>query len=268
MSRIIASEPRSISSHGPTVGFIRDGGDAVRPEWWRWLTLRGEKVHQIGNVCETCDFFFERAGGDHRPVEVPQVTAALAEGLRCLEPLAADLFSELLPSGDYEVLLLESTVEDAILGGPRDYFTHEQVEAWGIDDVVGKPHDPKTHYYRAASLQLGDRRRLFEFVVPLVRREQLDQERVSFYEQRLAAGLRPTAVAISVLDVKAPCEALDGGESEMHDCFAHYLLDGHHKIEAAARARKPVSILSFLAKGQSICIDEDIQTLMAVFKGD
>lgn len=48
--------------------------------------------------------------------------------------------------------------------------------------------------------------------------------------------------------------ATGGGE---HWCLAHYLLDGHPKVYAAASADAPVGLLSFLAVCQSIAEPED-----------
>ena len=42
----------------------------------------------------------------------------------------------------------------------------------------------------------------------------------------------PAALAVSILDVK---EAVDSEtEVKTHRCFAHFLLDGHHKVFAAS----------------------------------
>ena len=55
----------------------------------------------------------------------------------------------------------------------------------------------------------------------------------------------PTAVAYSLLDLVAP--AVDHGtDYYMHWVLTHFLLDGHHKFEAAAASGRPVRLLSLL----------------------
>jgi hypothetical protein len=111
-----------------------------------------------------------------------------------------------LPAGRYRAMLTELTPEFVEPGGPADYFSREQVQLWGVDPALGKPHDPRTDYYRASSLLLGDVRQFFEFLVPLVPSAHLDEETVPGYRERLREGGRPTALAISVIDVKQPAD--------------------------------------------------------------
>lgn len=52
-----------------------------------------------------------------------------------------------------------------------------------------------------------------------------------------------------------PCE---------HWCLTHFLLDGHHKLEAAATAGRPVRLLSLLALGEGMSGAEDWARLPAL----
>jgi hypothetical protein len=89
----------------------------------------------------------------------------------------------------------------------------------------------------------------------------LHADAVAAYKASLSRGVVPTALAISVLDVKQP--AVWQGEREIteHWCLSHYVLDGHHKLYAAAQAGKPITMLSFLAA------DKGVSTLEQVSKG-
>jgi hypothetical protein len=55
------------------------------------------------------------------------------------------------------------------------------------------------------------------------------------------------------------------GGSYFEWTLAHFLLDGHHKVMAASRVKKPISILSFLLLNGPFCSvdleDETIQKL-------
>ncbi len=70
---------------------------------------------------------------------------------------------------------------------PGDYFAEEQVATWGIDAGA----------------------HLFEFIVPMVPPSWSDPAITFVHAQRLRDSSRPTAVAVSILDV---CElATDAG---------------------------------------------------------
>lgn len=145
-------------------------------------------------------------------------------------------------------------------GGPSDYFTHEQVSTWGVDPFVGASENPATPYHRTFETSVGQDRHLYEFVVPMVPPSWNDNERVADYTN--AAGATPsTAVAYSLLDVIQP--AMERGEDYYeHWVFSHFLLDGHHKVEAAAAAGRPVRLLSLVDERISIASPEELSTLV------
>ena len=72
-----------------------------------------------------------------------------------------------MPKGAYQVLLSQVQPKLVVPGDENDYFTHEQVELWGIDSFWGLPHSPKTEYYRLSTQPLAGRRSQFEFLVPI-----------------------------------------------------------------------------------------------------
>jgi hypothetical protein len=75
----------------------------------------------------------------------------------------------------------------------------------------------------------------------------LRAEAINLYKDALSQGDLPTALAVSVLDVKQPSFWDGNPDVNEHWCLSHYLLDGHHKMYAASELGVPVSILSFLA---------------------
>lgn len=73
-----------------------------------------------------------------------------------------------------------------------------------------------------------------------------DQARVTAYATDLERGATPTAVAVVILDVCAP--AVDHGpDYYTHWMLTHFLLDGHHKMQAAADTARPLQLLSLLS---------------------
>jgi hypothetical protein len=47
-----------------------------------------------------------------------------------------------------------------------------------------------------------------------------------------------------------------------HACLAHYLVDGHHKVFAAGKARLPLILISFLAIDKGISSTDEIEQVI------
>lgn len=90
-------------------------------------------------------------------------------------------------------------------------------------------------YYRGRSLPLDEHCQLFEFIMPMFPFTWLDPKRLSHYSDEITRGILPTAFTLSILDVKQPAVWKGDPKITEHWCLAHYLLDGHHKMHAAAQ---------------------------------
>jgi hypothetical protein len=92
----------------------------------------------------------------------------------------------------------------------------------------------------------------------------LSEERIQYYQELILKGEKPTALAFSVLDVKSPCfyPEINGEEVKpefmTHWCFANYLIDGHHKIQAAHRLQKSITLLTFISKKASWQLTDEL----------
>ena len=229
----------------------------------RFLTIEGKPAYHIGNVCNTCFFFFERLEGANQSISPSEVSDRLSHGLKQLDESLLGKIKTILPNGEYVATLLEIFPSLVSPGSARDYFTHEQIELWGIDNFWNLPHYPKTEYYRSRTKDLGERRKLFEFIIPMFPQNWLKPDECETYKSDINSGDQPTALALTVLDIKAP--AIWAGEPAVaeHWCLAHYLLDGHHKTFAAAEVGKPITLLSFLSLEESIATEENVSTLLS-----
>ena len=146
-------------------------------------------------------------------------------------------------------------------GAPGDYFAEEVIATWSDDP----PEDPRTPYYRALETVIGPDDHLYEFIVPMVPPDWNDPGRLGENAQLLAKSSRPTAVAVSMLEmhlgegyaVGHPVPPDDYG----HWCLTHFLLDGHHKLEAAAVEQKAVQLLTLLSIDQSRATPERLDQL-------
>lgn len=257
MSKLLSQSCAALGSSTPVVELTTTGTEDW-PVWNRFLTVNGASAMQIGNICGTCSFFFERLETATRPA-TDFMRAELSKGLVEIDPVLAESFGALLSKGEYLLALIECVPARVEQGTPDDYFVaYEQ----GADD---DPMEPNTHYYRLkdrSAIVLGkdqddDPELGFEFIVPLA--QSLDKATLSSHRERLIAGERPTAVSLSVLDIKQPHDGL------AHWCMAHYLLDGHHKVEAAAQEAKPITLLAFIPIDGGISRKEHISAFLSSY---
>jgi hypothetical protein len=263
MSLLLDATHIKVKSSKPVLGFEQPAYEGS-VGWSRYLTLEGEHAYFMGGACDTCAFLFERMGGANRNVSPVETSDALRAGLRGAEPGLVANVGNALPVGNYRVSLLETVPTLVTPGTERDYFANEQVELWDKDTFWDLPHHPKTEYYRTPPVQIGESKRFFEFVVPMFPKRWLSEKTLTAYANRLDAGEKPTALAISVLDVRGPATREEGPEVTEHWCLAHYLLDGHHKTYAASLARKPITLLSFLATAESVATEENVDKTLEV----
>lgn len=252
MSTLIEQRDQVIASSTSPIAF-ETTGDENWPVWDRFLSVAGQRIYSLGNVCGTCEYLFERLGNAARGIDVGALTERLNAGLGQWDDDVIDPLAKLMPAKSYSVGLFSLCPRSVTPGSEDDYFAVEQKQ--NQFEIRGDvpAHDPKIAYYRighrpitfnkSGSLSSG---MLFEFVVPMVPDSSLDPVCIRDYETSLTAGSRPTAVALSLLDVKGPYM---GGID--HWCLTHFLLDGHHKMAAAALSRRPLTLVSFLDRDLS-----------------
>ncbi len=266
MSNLLATTKISVDKSNSIIAFTTTGNENWKV-WDRFLTIEGKPAYHIGNVCDTCQFFFERLEGANKSISPAEVSETLGNGLQSLDSSLLDKIKLILPVGEYAAMLLSITPHKVSLGSDSDYFVNEQTKLWGIDGFWGLPHSPKVEYYRTLTKKFDDYKQLFEFVVPMYPSGWLGVDAVREYESQISEGLKPTALALSVLDIKQPAsweDADDEVEIKEHWCLTHYLLDGHHKVYATSNLEKPITMLSFLAVKQSIATEVNIATLLDI----
>jgi hypothetical protein len=214
----------------------------------RRLTVDGRPLIDLGVDCDTCYLTMDVLGSTSRSV-LDDVRDRLVRGLDELDPAVLDAVGSALPAGDYTALLLEVRPSGPSVVFAGEPGTEEQEVGSPVRGYpVGAPfpapwrlHDPAYEYYYARGLASAPPRTtpvvVREVLVPLVDSATLDPEVVRAHAARLAGGTRSVAVAWSVL------ERVDDDEI----AWVHYLLDGHHKVHAAAIGAGPVGLLSLLS---------------------
>lgn len=204
------------------------------------ISVRGASAVELTQ--ETFQCFF-RCLGDTVP---PDVSEALRRTLNDGDPPALDATTIAaaaapLPAAVYDIVDTTSTVAAVrhtglCINNPADYHSSStpadafgvEVRAPGSTTRLGYgrdvPQPTATLLYRATLGELG--------LVLLPLTTASDLARIDHYKQRIAAGARPTALAYG-------CHANDR-------CAVAVVVDGHHKLAAAAATGSPVGLLVFL----------------------
>lgn len=199
----------------------------------RQLVLRGEPVVELAVWCGTCPAVFNRLAEPHS-TDLRLANELLNVGLQAIDDEVLRVYGNVLPESSYTVLLMEVTPHLVMPGGDCDYFSHEQLDTWGHDNPGTTTEDAGTPYYRTFEAPVTPDRHLYESVAPMVPPSWNERSRVDTYSGADRDGRQPTAVAYSLLDALQP--AMDDGEDYYeHLVLSHFLMDGHHKIEAAAK---------------------------------
>lgn len=235
---------------------------AERPEGGsggRFLQLDEEDAFELSFWCGTCPLLFRRLKGANRSLSITGIQDRLNAGLEDVDgDIVQILSAELLPAGPYLPILLEVRPDLVTPMQEGDYFAHEQLEHRGPDSFWGLPQFPQTQYYRAGTYPISATDTVFEFVVPMVPPYWNDAKRVQVHERQLLAGGTPTALALSIIDVTQPWNS-----PLAHWGLTHFLLDGHHKVDAAARRNLPLRILCVIALEEGLAGQEEISRVLS-----
>ncbi len=227
----------------------------------RVLSLDEKPAFELSFWCGTCQFLFKRLEGANQTLSLRDMQQRLADGLDDLDDEVIRKFSALLTLGEYLPLLLAVKPRLQRPVEPGDYFAEEQVATWGIASFWGLPEYPSTPYYRTFETPVDADAHLFEFIVPMVPPSWGDPVMVATHAERLRSSSSPTAVAVSVLDVCQPATDGAGSDYFAHWGLTHFLLDGHHKMQAAAESGRPLRLLSLLSLDGSLAKNEQIARL-------
>lgn len=268
----------SVKNSKSLIAFIETARCVVKD---RYLSIDGEEAFYMGKKCGSCNFIFRRLDGaqvlgnywwyngsssDAISTFTQEMISKLNTGLTTLDPQFVEDLKVMMPKGNYKVVLTQATPKlvSPCLSG--DYFAEEQVELIGLDRWDELPYNPLTKYYRLHKALMSGSRRFFEFLIPIFPFGFLDQDRIAHYEALLKEGNMPTAVTLSVIDSYIPNRTRKNDTILGDVCLAHYLVDGHHKVYAAARLAKPLTILSFIATDHGKSTEDEINECLELLQ--
>lgn len=263
-----ASAPRTLGvAEGARVRFGEEPKQEGTFAGRRLLFLDERPAFELSFWCGTCQFLFKRLEGANQTASLEDVGQRLADGLDGIDEEIVDRFAELLPQGMYVPMLLQIEPRLVLPSDNDDYFANEQVATWNLEGFWGLPHYPQTPYYRTFETVVRAEARmyeaeahLYEFVVPMVPPSWNEPARVTELAEKLARSSGPTAVAVSTLDVSQPANKA-GPDYYAHWGLTHFLLDGHHKLQAAAQIGRPLQLLSLLSVDASLATPETVQSV-------
>lgn len=204
-------------------------------------------LHRIGYECDTCGDLFSLI----EPIETPLAPEEISRRLASpMDEVSADLLESmtpLLPAGTYHVGLLNMMprlCEEQRAGtseqNMKDYWFLGRSLA--IESVVpcirieiSGSGDPPIEETSATELLTED-----EVILPYRKYESIDWKQVHQYVSFRYKRFPPTAIVLSIAEGGRP-----GGRDYSFLRLTHFLIDGHHKMMAAAKFCQPMQILSF-----------------------
>jgi hypothetical protein len=267
MFHVLQRKPLKIGSSTSRLRFESDSGPVGVGS--RFLLLDGKRAYDLGINCQTCATLFQRLPGANQSLKIEETAEALRHVVQSLDEEVVSTVGLGLPEDEYIGALADTSFLLVQPGEEKDYFLTEETALWGEDTFWCLPHDPRVPYYRAGDWEMGKRRTLFSFIVPMYPAKWLKMGTVSEYTRKQETEGTGTAVAISILDVKGPADWAGKeppGPIE-HWLLTHYLLDGHHKLHAAQMSGKPLRLLSFIAVSQGVSTGEQVEEALKLLSG-
>ena len=121
MTRIITSKQEISEIFKSIVSFDKKGGGNWEV-WHRLISIDGKPAYEIGNICGTCSFYFERLEGANQSIHPENLIEQLNIGLTELDQETINTVSKIIPNGKYKVILMSIIPKLVELGDESDYF--------------------------------------------------------------------------------------------------------------------------------------------------
>jgi len=205
----------------------------------------------IGGTCDTCGGWFSLVDKPFRPGTPEEISNRLGQGIKAIDPPLVESIMPLLPRGRYTVGLLRTAP-----------FCHENdTDHWYRSRCVEReiwhrlPTDEDDNGAPVTAHEYFERYRESEDILPHLPKGSIDWKQVRHYVEAMESGNRPTAMVISLGEMRHP-----GGGSLTYARLTHFVIDGHHKLYAAASIGKPLTLLSFFAHDHSAIPIDRFQT--------
>ncbi len=252
---------RGFAQHGPRmVSFGLVGGQsqvytaydhadpAALVRWSRSLYVGGQRLFDIGNDGNTCEAMLTVAGWS--PERAHLAAIALDRAVRDLSALDEDAIESCLPllsamrSGRYVASLLDVPIERIEHPHASWMSRRRQVRAgsgpvdliWAHGPDAAAPPPDLVHYQ--TPMAIGMNPPFVSLMMPSQPTAKLEATRAGEVASRIVLGERPVIVALGWVDDRVVGERVASRLLEMA------VMDGHHRLEAYARAGVPARVLA------------------------
>ena len=195
----------------------------------------------VGGPWDTCGGWFSLVDEPFRPRTPTELNQRLGRGIEAVDRPLVESIVPLLPRGRYTVGLLR--VAPVRQGSDTDHWYRSRCverETWHR-----LPPDPNDEGEPVTVREYLERYHESEVILPHLSTGSIDWDRVDRYRDAMWAGHRPTAMVISLGELRHP------GDSRTVARLTHFVIDGHHKLFAASQTGKPLTLLSFFAHAHS-----------------
>lgn len=280
-TRRLPEPPRPVHAHDPPYqppppawvqarvgsvpfGYVIVGGqEHEKPVRWEHelygfshLHIQGQAVSRSGLASATMQALFDSLATEQRPPLplVKEITDALATGLTRLDRETVTPISDLLPPAYYLASLSTLRPQRVEPGSPQDYLTNEVHTFWRQGSAASSSYYRTPGWREPAVITFPDGHQIqgedvgVNVLLPTQPLEGLNPKRVRHYGQRMEAGGHPTIVSLQVLEHR-DTNSQSGAAVALASLSlsVHHVLDGHHKLQAAALTGLPLTVLAFTA---------------------
>ncbi|MBI9051827.1 MAG: hypothetical protein JEZ00_20590 [Anaerolineaceae bacterium] len=237
--------------------------------WYCHLLVNGERIYEYGCPCGTCGIIFRKVGSTNHKISDPEAVQILGDLKKIPSSKGLQQLARVLEPGIYHPLVIEGKITSIEPGAANDYFATDVVRLFGFEPPEYKePSGPWTTYYKFRSDNETGRTGhisglhnalITAVVMPLHDPSKLNRERIDYWKQKHSQGNTLTAFAISVIDNQSPAMGSPDPtyKYEEHYLFTNCVIDGHHRIQAAAELEASVRILSFVSSQYSLIREND-----------
>ncbi|MBL8683925.1 MAG: hypothetical protein JNK05_32435 [Myxococcales bacterium] len=219
------------------------------PRWSRALFVARKPLYEVSSGCGTCRTILRSTGAlpkdasSSAPLETYRSAVASMQhvdraAIDALWPLLREL-----DSGHYLAALSDIALE-RVEQPNRSWLARRA----SPDDELGREQDApenywaKVHHYQSRPSNTPALNQ-WAVLVPSQDPTALDEARVGEWRRAIESGARPAVVALTWVEDR-PYDIFEG---DAVDRFAlGVVLDGHHKLEAYARAKVPARVLSLV----------------------
>lgn len=213
------------------------------PRWGKSLFVGTERLYEIGSDCGTCETTLRLTGScpASAATMADDVRSALAEVTTVSEELLDALrpYLTTLRTGHYLARLVDVDLE-RVERPEASWLTRRAENRKSDDPFLADPADvswPGAEHFQVRDAAVGEVP-TYGVVVPQAPLRSLRPETVAEWEARIASGAQPTALALCWVEQKDVV-------GELTERFlVGVVLDGHHRLLAYTRLRRPARILA------------------------